>query len=408
MAASQVTGPRPTQHNGTRIHGRVIVATSLLGVSEAAGTGVASRTRVMARVLFEHVSKRYARGGAAVIRDLSLQVADRELLVLVGPSGCGKSTALRMIAGLESITGGSLFIGETRVNDVAPKDRDVAMVFQSYALYPHMTCYENMAFALHVRHCPRAKIRERVLDAARTLQIEDLLERRPRELSGGQRQRVAIGRAIVRSPQVFLMDEPLSNLDAKLRSSMRAEVKRLHRELAATIVYVTHDQTEAMTLGDRIAVLRAGDLLQLDAPNEVYTRPSTAFVATFIGSPEMNLLAAELAVDSDRTVVAGAGFTFALPPSFPRRSGPVLVGVRPEHLRLPDGAPRHGGARFSGRVELVEWTGSEGFVHVATPAGRLVCRLSAEVRPDAGDVIEVVADVDQVHVFDAKSEGRIG
>ena len=414
MAASQVTGPRPTQPEGRGTQGRVIGATSLVDVSprrprEVAGarnerrfTGV-----VMARVLFEHVSKRYARGAAAVIRDLSLQVADRELLVLVGPSGCGKSTALRMIAGLESITGGSLFIGEKRVNDVAPKDRDVAMVFQSYALYPHMTCYANMAFALEVRNHPRAQIRERVLDAARALQIEDLLERRPKELSGGQRQRVAIGRAIVRSPQVFLMDEPLSNLDAKLRSSMRAEVKRLHRELAATIVYVTHDQTEAMTLGDRIAVLRAGDLLQLDAPKEVYARPSTAFVATFIGSPEMNLLDAELAVDGDTPVATGAGFRFALPPSFPRRSGPVLVGVRPEHLRLPDGSPRRG-ARFSGSVELVEWTGSEGFAHVATPAGRLVCRLSPEVRPEAGDVIEVIAEIDHVHVFDAKSEGRIG
>jgi len=362
----------------------------------------------MARVLFEHVSKRYSRASPPVIRDLSLQVADRELLVLVGPSGCGKSTALRMIAGLESISGGSLFIGERRVNDVAPKDRDVAMVFQSYALYPHMTCYENMAFALEVQRYPRAKIRERVLDAARSLQIEELLDRKPKELSGGQRQRVAIGRAIVRSPQVFLMDEPLSNLDAKLRSSMRAEVKRLHRELAATIVYVTHDQTEAMTLGDRVAVLRSGDLLQLDTPEQVYSRPASAFVATFIGSPEMNLLPAELVVEDDATVAAGAGFRFSLPPSFPRHAGAVLVGVRPEHVRVPDGAPARSGVRFSGRVELVESTGTEGFAYLTTPAGRLVCRVPSGAHPDLGDVIEVSTGAEHVHVFDAKTEARIG
>ncbi len=362
----------------------------------------------MARVLFDHVSKRYGRAPAPVIRDLSLQVFDRELLVLVGPSGCGKSTALRMIAGLESISDGSLFIGERRVNDVAPKDRDVAMVFQSYALYPHMTCYENMAFALEVRRRPRAQIREQVLEAARALQIEDLLERRPKELSGGQRQRVAIGRAIVRHPQVFLMDEPLSNLDAKLRSSMRAEVKRLHRELSATIVYVTHDQTEAMTLGDRIAVLHAGDLLQLDTPEQVYARPASAFVATFIGTPEMNLLSAELSVEDETTTASGAGFRFGLRPSFPRRAGPVRVGVRPEHLRLCNGeGPREDAARFSGTVELVESTGSEELVHLATAAGRLVCRLQAGARLGAGEVVNVAADVGLVHVFDARTEGRI-
>ena len=373
-----------------------------------AGTRVAFSAAVMARVLFEHVKKRYGRAVAPVIRDLSLEVADRELLVLVGPSGCGKSTALRMIAGLESISAGSLFIGERRVNDVAPKDRDVAMVFQSYALYPHMTCYENMAFALEVRRQPRAKIRERVLEAARALQIVDLLDRRPKELSGGQRQRVAIGRAIVRSPQVFLMDEPLSNLDAKLRSSMRAEVKRLHRELSATIVYVTHDQTEAMTLGDRIAVLRAGELLQLETPEQVYARPASAFVATFIGTPEMNLFPGELVVEDGSTIAVGAGFRFALPPTFPRHSGAVLVGVRPEHVRLADGGRADARARFSGTVELVESTGSEELVHLATAAGALVCRLPADVRPSVGDAVDVSADVRQVHVFDARSEGRLG
>jgi multiple sugar transport system ATP-binding protein len=353
----------------------------------------------MARVLFDHVRKQYGRHAPPVIRDLSLEVEDRELLVLVGPSGCGKSSALRMIAGLESISAGSLFIGERCVNEVAPKDRDVAMVFQSYALYPHMTCFENMGFALEVRGVRRDELRRRVLEAARALQIESILDRRPKELSGGQRQRVAIGRAIVRSPRVFLMDEPLSNLDAKLRSSMRAEVKRLHRELLTTIVYVTHDQTEAMTLGDRIAVLRAGDLLQLDRPERVYERPANAFVATFIGTPEMNLLEGRTTIEGGQSFAIGPGFRFALRTAVPGTD--VLVGVRPEHLRAGDGP-----ATFTGRVELVESTGTDSFVHLSTTGGRVVAKVDG-VKPSAGENLTVHADLERIHLFDTKTEGRI-
>jgi multiple sugar transport system ATP-binding protein len=355
----------------------------------------------VARVVFDRVCKRYGRGAPPTVRDLSLTVEDRELLVVVGPSGCGKSTALRMIAGLEAISSGSLFIDHERVNDVPPKDRDVAMVFQSYALYPHMTCFENMAFALTLRKTPRAEIRRRVLDAARILAIEPLLERRPKELSGGQRQRVAIGRAIVREPRVFLMDEPLSNLDAKLRTSMRAELKRLHRELGATIVYVTHDQTEALALGDRIAVMRAGELLQLDAPTEIYRRPKNVFVATFIGLPPMNLLPGVL---RDGAVeVAGARFEAPRGAATPRD---VLVGVRPEHLEA-GGAPS-AGLFLSGAVEALDWMGAESWAHVSTDGGGVVvCRAPASNGLAVGARVRVTASLRDVHVFDASTEERI-
>jgi multiple sugar transport system ATP-binding protein len=364
----------------------------------------------MAGVVLEHVEKRYERDRKAtapsVIRDLSLEVRDHELLVLVGPSGCGKSTVLRMIAGLEEATAGTLHIGARCVNGVAPKDRDVAMVFQSYALYPHMTCFDNMAFALTLRRVPRQEIRERVLAAARALAIEPLLARRPRELSGGQRQRVAIGRAIVRSPSVFLMDEPLSNLDAKLRVSMRAEIKRLHEKLAATIVYVTHDQTEAMTLGDRIAVLRAGELMQCDAPAALHARPANAFVGAFIGSPEMNLIAAR----RDEGHLTGPGFSFPLPGP---AHGDVLVGIRPEHLAIVDANADADSSRavFRGRAVLVESTGSEAFVHVETEAGRLVAKASPseseDARPHEGETLGLGVDGRWVHLFDRATEARL-
>jgi multiple sugar transport system ATP-binding protein len=374
----------------------------------------------MARVVFEHVGKQYG-GGAEVVRDLSLTIENEELLVLVGPSGCGKSTALRMIAGLEGITRGSLFIDDDRVNDTPPKDRDVAMVFQSYALYPHMTCFENMAFALQLRRMPKAEVRARVLRAAKTLAIEPLLERRPKELSGGQRQRVAIGRAIVREPRVFLMDEPLSNLDAKLRSSMRAEIKRLHRELSATIVYVTHDQTEAMTLGDRIAVMRGGDLLQCDTPGAIYDRPANAFVAAFIGLPQMNLLPGELR--GGIISVPGAQLRLhwgaqhhphrdsARPSTAEDRD--VLVGVRPEHLTLERGDEHdgHNGGRaavLSGTLDLAETTGADTFLHLTTEAGPVVARLSGHAPPRPGERVRVRADVSSIHLFDRATEERIG
>jgi len=362
----------------------------------------------MARVVFDHVEKRYGRG-EPVVRDLSLTVQDQELLVLVGPSGCGKSTALRMIAGLEDVSAGTLSIGDRCVNDVAPKDRDVAMVFQNYALYPHMTCFANMAFALELRRAPREEIDRRVRAAARVLAIEHLLGRKPKELSGGQRQRVAIGRAIVREPQVFLMDEPLSNLDAQLRTSMRTEMKRLHRRLGATIVYVTHDQTEAMTLGDRIAVMRGGDLLQCDTPQAIYARPATSFVATFIGSPEMNLLAGELLASDGAPAVVGRGFRVrpAIAAHAPRE---VLVGVRPEHLVLAEGDSLVGeDAAFAvrGAVELVESTGGEAYVHLATEAGRLVCKRAGDAAPTMGENVELRARAEHVHVFDKSSEARL-
>jgi multiple sugar transport system ATP-binding protein len=394
------------------------------------GSAIARAGAAMARVVFEHVGKQYG-GGAPVVRDLSLTIENEELLVLVGPSGCGKSTALRMIAGLEGITRGSLFIDEDRVNDTPPKDRDVAMVFQSYALYPHMTCFENMAFALQLRRMPKPEIRARVMAAAKTLAIEPLLERRPKELSGGQRQRVAIGRAIVREPRVFLMDEPLSNLDAKLRSSMRAEIKRLHRELSATIVYVTHDQTEAMTLGDRIAVMRAGDLLQCDTPAAIYDRPANAFVAAFIGLPQMNLLPGELR--GGIIEVAGAQLrTQWAATHHPHRDGAppssragrdardasvsgareVLVGVRPEHLTLEhDHQGRHAGnghgAVFTGVVDLAETTGADTFLHLTSEAGPIVARLSGHAPPQPGERVRVRAEIGNIHLFDRATEERL-
>jgi multiple sugar transport system ATP-binding protein len=357
----------------------------------------------MARVLFEHVEKRYARVGPPTVRDLSLEVRDRELMVLVGPSGCGKSTALRMIAGLEALSAGALWIGDRRVDGVPPKDRDVAMVFQSYALYPHMTCFENMAFALTLKRVPKREIEARVTVAARSLGIEDLLARKPKQLSGGQRQRVAIGRAIVREPQVFLMDEPLSNLDAKLRVSMRAEIKRLHDRIAATMVYVTHDQTEAMTLGDRICVLRAGDLVQCGPPEELYQRPATAFVAAFIGSPEMNLVPGEVSAGR----VTGRGYALdGLGALGASGGGPreVLVGFRPEHLTVV--GPDEGFLR--GEVALVESNGSEAFARIDTETGAITARLGesarGHVRP--GERLGLSVDPTRIHLFDRVTEAR--
>ena len=357
----------------------------------------------MAGVVFDHVAKRYG-AGAPTIRDLSLRIEEREFLVLVGPSGSGKSTALRMIAGLEEVSSGRLLIGDRVVNDVAPRDRDVAMVFQSYALSPHMTAAENMGFALKIRGVPAPEIRRRVAAAARSLEIEPLLDKRPKSLSGGQRQRVAIGRAIVREPKVFLMDEPLSNLDARLRVSMRAEIKRLHRRLGATVVYVTHDQTEAMTLGDRVAVMNVGELVQCDTPREVYQRPATTFVGGFIGSPAMNLLPAEVVVEAGVAAVVGPGLRFALGPR-PVVAGEVTVGVRPEHLeRTALDSP--GG--IAGEVELTEPVGSEAFVHLVSEAGPVVFRVPESGAPRAGDTVRVSAPAERLHLFDRSSGRRVG
>ena len=352
----------------------------------------------MAEVEFSDVAKVFPDGTRAVT-DFTLQTQDGEFMVLVGPSGCGKTTALRMVAGLEDISEGQIKIGERVVNDVPSRDRDIAMVFQSYALYPHLSVYDNIAFSLRLRKAPKREINERVREAARVLDLEPLLDRKPRALSGGQRQRVAMGRAIVREPKAFLMDEPLSNLDAKLRVQMRAEISKLHLRLRTTFIYVTHDQTEAMTLGDRIAVLKAGDLMQCDSPHELFERPANMFVATFIGSPQMNLLRGDL---DDAGGVQGKLFKGSLK----TRNGeqPVVVGVRPEHVSLE----KRAGFEFQSTVEVVEPVGAEAYVYLANEDGDFfVGRLPIERVPNVGDAITFYADADKVHLFDPRTEERI-
>jgi multiple sugar transport system ATP-binding protein len=357
----------------------------------------------MAAIAFEQVGKVYDDGTSAV-EQLSLDVADGEFLVLVGPSDSGKSTALRMLAGLEEVTHGEVRIGDRVVNDVAPKDRDVAMVFQSYALYPHMSVERNMGFALELAKRPKATISSRVGEAAERLGIAKLLERRPAALSGGQRQRVALGRAIVREPQVFLMDEPLSNLDAKLRVEMRLYIARLHRELGATIVYVTHDQVEAMTMGDRVAVMRDGRLEQCAAPRVLYEQPANVFVASFIGSPAMNLLDGVV----DGASVRLGGERIALPEEVAARlrpfdGGTVIVGLRPEAVTLGDGP-----ARLTLPVVLAESTGADLLVHLrleAAPDGLLTARLPGSMRVSEGELLPLALDPAALHFFEPE-EGR--
>jgi multiple sugar transport system ATP-binding protein len=339
-----------------------------------------------ASVTFDDVTKVY--DGVTALRNFSLEVATGEFMVLVGPSGCGKTTALRMVAGLEDITEGEISIGDRVVNDLDPRRRDVAMVFQNYALYPHMTVFENIAFGLRARHAPRAEIKQRVERASKALGLADLLERKPRQLSGGQRQRVAMGRAIVRDPRVFLMDEPLSNLDARLRVQMRAEVARVQHELGVTTIYVTHDQVEAMTMGDRVAVMRNGVLQQTGEPQSVFDRPANLFVASFIGSPPMNLVQADLQERGDELVVRVGEQDILVPPEVvaERRAlrgyvgRKVGLGIRPEHLRDPRAESR---ARLSGTVRATEALGSELLVHLEVLAEPVV---TAEVREVAGDV----------------------
>ena len=395
----------------------------------------------MAGITFDSVTKTYGDGFRAV-SDLDLEVADGEFVVLVGPSGCGKTTALRMLAGLEEISGGTIRIGERVVNNLPPRDRDVAMVFQNYALYPHMTVAENIGFALRMRKVPKADARRRIEETARIIGLVDHLDRKPRQLSGGQRQRVAMGRAIVREPQVFLMDEPLSNLDAKLRVQMRAEISRIQRQLRVTTVYVTHDQVEAMTMGDRVAVLRRGVLQQFDAPQRLYERPANLFVASFIGSPAMNVLEAALESDGNGGLVARVGGA-ALPVA-DRRDGlagyagrRVALGIRPEALAEP--GARADGGRLRGVVRAVEALGPEQLAHVeleATPVlvedvleglvdaeeaqdlaelktegsearALVVARLDAAttVRPE--DTVELAVDLRKLHFFDLDSGSAI-
>jgi multiple sugar transport system ATP-binding protein len=362
----------------------------------------------MARVRLEKLKKIYQDGSRSrvAVHDVELDVADGEFVVLVGPSGCGKSTTLRMIAGLESISAGRLLIGDRVMNEVPPKDRDIAMVFQSYALYPHMTAFENMAFALRLRNQPAAEITSRVREAAALLDIEDLLQRRPRQMSGGERQRVALGRAIVRQPQVFLFDEPLSNLDAKLRVQMRREIARLHRQLGTTMIYVTHDQVEAMTLGDRIVVLRDGRVQQVADPGELYASPRNAFVAGFIGTPPMNLMAGTLVAGTSPVFRSRDGLaTLPLDERWrdlvAARSGQaVLLGVRPEDVH----PVTEGG--FPMRVDLVEPLGNEILIYASVGGVELVSRAAPGRAPVAGTAVRLAPDQGTMHFFDAETGER--
>ena len=350
----------------------------------------------MASVEIRDVRKAY--GSTAVIHGVNVDIKDGEFVVLVGPSGCGKSTLLRMIAGLENITGGQILIGGRVVNDVPPKERDIAMVFQNYALYPHMTVYDNMGFSLKLRKADKAEIETRVAKAADILGLKPLLDRYPRQLSGGQRQRVAMGRAIVRKPQVFLFDEPLSNLDAKLRVAMRTEIKELHQRLKTTTVYVTHDQIEAMTMADKIVVMHDGIVEQIGAPLELYDRPGNMFVAGFIGSPAMNFVRGKLGSEGGRSVFrseAGLALPIARAPAA-SDGKPVVLGVRPEHLSATgDGAAVH--------VVVVEPMGSETQVVAKSGEQELICLFRDRVMPSPGDTIKIACDPNLVHLFDPDS-----
>jgi len=359
----------------------------------------------MAQVALQNVTKMF--GEVTAVNDVTLEARDKEFLVLVGPSGCGKTTTLRMIAGLDDITSGTIAIGSRVVNNLSPKDRDIAMVFQSYALYPHMNVFNNMAFGLKLRKTPKADIQRRVGEAARVLGIEPLLKRKPKELSGGQRQRVALGRAIVREPAVFLMDEPLSNLDAMLRVQTRRELITLHRRLETTVVYVTHDQTEAMTMGTRIAVMNAGNLQQADSPQTLYNFPVNTFVATFIGSPQMNMIEGELVSDNGSTAFKGNGVSVTLPAPMADavKSGnisKVTLGIRPEHISAASSLDGSGPDTVDATVEVVEHMGAELYLYLqADRDTSLTARLSAERLFAPGNKVALHLDPLHLHLFNA-------
>ena len=364
----------------------------------------------MARVQFDHVYKRFNK--VEVVHDINIDIKDKEFLVLVGPSGCGKSTCLRMVAGLEDVTEGDVLIGDRVVNGVPPKDRDIAMVFQNYALYPHMTVYDNMAFGLKLRHFPKDQIKQRVDEAADILGLEPFLKRKPKELSGGQRQRVALGRAIVREPQVFLMDEPLSNLDAKLRVETRANITKLHQRIQTTVIYVTHDQIEAMTMGSRIAVLNAGIIQQLGAPQELYDHPSNIFVAGFIGSPAMNFFPnAKVATDGDTTVLVLEDVgRIVVPPLYVEQTKEaagknLTFGIRPEHLEditlIPQEA--QSGSNIDATVDVVENLGSELQAYVTAGGRNITARLDPRSNAHTGSKIRLHVENENIHLFDTDS-----
>jgi multiple sugar transport system ATP-binding protein len=362
----------------------------------------------MASVTYQQVTKRF--GDVIAVNELTIHIEDGEFLVFVGPSGCGKTTALRLLAGLEEITSGNIYIGDRLVNDVPPKDRDIAMVFQSYALYPHMTVYDNMAFGLRLRKVPKKEIDRRVREAARILGIENLLDRKPKQLSGGQRQRVAVGRAIVREPAVFLMDEPLSNLDAKLRVQARAELSKLHQRLGTTFIYVTHDQVEAMTMGTRIAVLNAGVLQQVDTPQNLYDYPINVFVAGFIGSPAMNFFNATLVERDGQVYVDTGDFLLPIPENRqgtyrPYLGREIVFGIRPEDVHDPDFAPPaiHG-APVEARVAVTELMGNEIIVYLDTARYEFLGRFDPRATVRVGQTRQVIFNMDRMHIFDRQSE----
>jgi multiple sugar transport system ATP-binding protein len=367
----------------------------------------------MAKVLLEDITKRY--DDVLAVKDTNLEIKDKEFLVLVGPSGCGKSTTLRMVAGLEEITEGKIHIGDEVVNDMPPKDRDIAMVFQNYALYPHMNVYDNMAFALKLRKMSKEKIDNRVNNAADLLGISELLERKPKHLSGGQRQRVALGRAIVREPKVFLMDEPLSNLDAKLRVQMRTELQKLHERLQTTVIYVTHDQTEAMTMGDRLVVLNHGEIQQVDTPIRLYNEPVNMFVAGFIGSPAMNFINCKLVKDNGEYVLTDGDFRLILKDEQITDKMKKLIdkdavlGIRPEDIydAKTDELETHAGNTTTSKVEVVEPMGSETYVYITIGGEQITAEISAESKVSVGDSIELGFNMDKVQVFDPTTEENL-
>jgi multiple sugar transport system ATP-binding protein len=360
--------------------------------------------------MYDHVTKEF--GDVVAVNDLNLAIDDKEFIVLVGPSGCGKTTALRMLAGLEEITKGEVRIGDRVVNDVPPKDRDIAMVFQSYALYPHMSVYDNMAFGLKLRKTPKQDIKRRVQEAAEILGIQDMLTRKPRQLSGGQRQRVALGRAIVREPKVFLFDEPLSNLDAKLRGAMRSEITKLHQRLNTTFIYVTHDQIEAMTMATRIAVINKGILLQLDTPQTLYDRPDNMFVAGFMGSPAMNFFKTKLRKDGNHLIVEGGAFK--VPITLERKSyqnyvdKPVVLGIRPEDIFNPAFVPPgiHA-APIEAKVDVTELMGNEISLYLLAGQDNIVARVDPRTDFRMGDKVQVSFNMDKIHLFDPDTEKAI-
>ena len=366
----------------------------------------------MANVALRKVVKMYDRTEA--VRGIDLDIADKEFIVLVGPSGCGKSTTLRMIAGLEEVSGGEIFIGGDLVNDVPPKDRDIAMVFQNYALYPHMTVFENMSFGLRLKKFPRAEIKSRVDNAARILGITELLDRRPRQLSGGQRQRVAMGRAIVRNPRVFLFDEPLSNLDAKLRVQMRTEIKKVHQTVKTTTVYVTHDQVEAMTLADRVVVMNAGVIEQLGTPQELYHSPKTHFVAGFIGSPAMNFMPCTLteAAGGGLSVRLSDGLSFKIPASRTQRYKPfvgreLIFGLRPEHIIERRGDLRPDCQEFGITVDVVEPMGMETMVYFLVDGTEVCARVNPAAAAEPEQQMRLVAELGNMHLIDPQTDAVI-